>query len=239
MEDNGGGGGTGAGNTDKGLEFATPRTGSSLPPSCGWAEPHACLHDGENAANMQGNNREGGEVTTDNGKESPPQGTRLSCNFSTLALNGVHIATTGSFPHLKEGDESKLGPAHDLYKGKSFLKRLIILHGGRFNDSVTKSTNLLLVGDLPVEATVEKAVSKGVRQVNYTMFQSIIYGKQLSPAEAFYTPTPGTTAVSHVLGPPAIQWDAEMPDTEETVTGTIRLSNLKSKKQKDLTVTPD
>ncbi len=129
MEDNGGGGSTSAGNTDKGPEFATPRRGSSLPSSCGWAEACACSHEEENAAIIQGNNREGGEVTTDNGEESPPQGTRLSCNFSMLALNGVHIATTGSIPHLKEGDESKLGPAHDLSKGKNFLKRLIILHG--------------------------------------------------------------------------------------------------------------
>jgi hypothetical protein len=168
----------------------------------------------------------------DNGEESPLQGTRLSCKFSMLALNGAHIATTGSVPHLKEGDESKLGLAHDLYKGKNFLKRLIISHGGRFNNSVTESTNLLLIKDLPVEATVEKAVSKGVCQVNYAMFQSFFYGK-LSPTEAVYTPTPGATAVSHVLGPPAIQRDAEMPDTEETVTGTTRWSNLKSKKWKD------
>jgi hypothetical protein len=70
------------------------------------------------------------------------------------------------------------------------------------------------------------------------MIQSIIYGK-LSPAEALYTPNPGTTTVSHVLGPPAIQQDAEMPDTEEMVTGKMRWSNFKSKKQKDPTETPD
>ncbi len=52
VEDNGGGGGTGSGNTYKGPEFATPRRGSSLPPSCGWAEARAHLHEGENAANM-------------------------------------------------------------------------------------------------------------------------------------------------------------------------------------------
>jgi hypothetical protein len=238
VEDNGGGGGIGAGNTDKGPKFATPRRGSSLPPSWGWAEACACLHEGENTVNIQGNNRERGEVTTDNGEESPLQGTRLSCKFSMLALDGFHIATTGSFPHLKEGDESKLGLAHDPYKGKNFLKWLIILLRGRFNNSITKSTNLLLAGDLPVEATVEKAVSKGVRQVNYARFQSIIYGK-LSPAEELYTPTPGTTDVSYVLGPPAIQRDAEMPDTEEMVTGAIRWSNLKSKKRKSPTITPD
>jgi hypothetical protein len=154
------------------------------------------------------------------------------------ALDEVHIATTGSFPYLKEGGKSKLGPVHDQYKGKNFLKWLIILHGGRFNNFVTKSTNLLLIGDLLGEAMVEEAVSKGVRQVNYAMLQSIIYGK-LSTAEALYTPTPGTTVVSHVLGPPAMQRDAEMPDTEETVTGMIRWSKLKSKKRKDSTVTSD
>ncbi len=116
MENNGGGGGTGAGNTDKGPEFATPRRGSSFPSSCGWAEACTCLHEVENATNIQGNNREGGEVTTDYGEESPLQGTRLSCKFNTLALDKVHIVIMGSFPHLIEGDKSKLGPAHNLYK---------------------------------------------------------------------------------------------------------------------------
>ncbi len=112
------------------------------------------------------------------------------------------------------------------------------MHVGRLNNSVTESTNLLLVGDLRFEMTVEKAVSKGVRQVNYAMVQSIIHRK-LSPAEALYTPNPGTAAVCQVLGPPAIQRDAEMPDTEETMAGKIRWSNLKSKKWKDPTETLD
>jgi hypothetical protein len=85
---------------------------------------------------------------------------------------------------------------------------------------------------------VEKALSKGVCQVNYAMFQSLIYGK-LSSAEALYTPNPGTLAVSHALGPPAIQQDTEMPDTEEMVTGKIWWGNLKLKKRKDPTETPD
>ena len=153
---------------DKGLEVTTPMQGSSLPPSCGRAEACASSHKGENTTNRQGNNREGAEVTTfDNDEESPLQGTRLSSKFNMLALDGVHIAITGSFPHLKEGDDSELGLAKDLYKGKNFLKWLIILHGGRFSNSITGSTNLLLIGGLPVEKTVEKEVSKGVCQVNY------------------------------------------------------------------------
>ncbi len=100
------------------------------------------------------------------------------------------------------------------------------------------STNLLLVGDLPVEEMVEKAVSMGVRQVNYPTIQSIIYGK-LSPAEATTTSDPGTAAESHNLGPPAIQWDTEMPDTEEAASGKIQWSNLKSKKKKNPSATLD
>jgi hypothetical protein len=75
--------------------FATSTRGSSLPPSCGWAEAPAWSHEGENTANTQGSNRETAEATSDTGKKSPLQGTRLSGKFSTLALDGVHIASTG------------------------------------------------------------------------------------------------------------------------------------------------
>jgi hypothetical protein len=119
------------------------------------------LHEGGNTANTQGRNRETEEATGDMGKESPLQGTRLFGKFSMLALNGVHIASTGSFPQLNETDESKLGPAHKLYRGKNFLKRLVILYGGRFHDSNTNTTHFLLVGDLPVELSVEKGGAKG------------------------------------------------------------------------------
>ena len=103
-------------------EFATPIRGSSLPPSCGCAEARARLHEGENTANTQGINREVKEVTSDKSKKSPLQGTRLSCKFNMLALDKIHIASTGSFPHIKEVDESKLDMACDLYRGNNFLK---------------------------------------------------------------------------------------------------------------------
>ena len=215
-------------------EFATPIRGSSLPPSCGCAEARARLHEGENTANTQGINREVKEVTSDKSKKSPLQGTRLSCKFNMLALDKIHIASTGSFPHIKEVDESKLDMACDLYRGNNFLKRLIILHGGRFHNSITNSTNFLLVGDLPVKATIEKAMSKGVHQVNYETIQCIIYRK-LSISEALYIPSLGTSAVTQVLGPPAIQQEAEMPNNEETGTARIMWSNLKTKKGKEPT----
>ena len=118
-------------------------------------------------------------------------------------------------------DESKLGPAHDLYRGKNYLKRLIILHGGRFHNSITNATHVLLVGDLPVESSVEKVVSKGVHRVNYDTIQNIIYGR-LSISEAFNIPSPKTPAVTQILGPPAIQQEPEAPNNEEMGTGRIR-----------------
>ncbi len=155
---------------DTGPEVTTPRRGSSLPPSCGWARAHAHSHKEEDATNSQESNREGGEVTTfDNDEASPLQRTRLSSKFNTLALDGVHVAITGTCPHLEVGEDSKLSSVQNLYKGKNFLKRLIILHGGGYNNSITASTNLLLVGDLLVEEMVEKAVSMRVCQVNYAM----------------------------------------------------------------------
>ena len=142
----------------------------------GWAEARAWSHEGENTTNTQGSNRETEEATGDKSKESPLQGTRLSCKFSMLALDGVHIASTGSFPQLNKTDESELGPAHNLYRGKNLLKRLIISHGGRFHDSITDATHFLLVGDLPVKSSVEKAMSKGVHRVNYETIQNTITG---------------------------------------------------------------
>jgi hypothetical protein len=70
------------------------------------------------------------------------------------------------------------------------------------------------------------------------MIQSIIYRK-LSSKEATTTSYPGTAAESHNLGSLAIQQDAKMSDTEEVASGTIRWSNLKSKKRKDPSATPD
>jgi hypothetical protein len=58
-------------------------------------------------------------------------------------------------------------------------------------------------------------------------------------SEATTTSYPGTAVESHDLGPPAVQHDAEMPDTEEVAPGTIRWSNLKSKKRKDPSATLD
>jgi hypothetical protein len=114
-EDNGEGGRTGAAVTDTGLEVTTPRRGSSLPPSCGWAGAHTRSHKGEVAANCQGSNREGGEVTTfDNDEENPLQRTRLCSKFNTLALDGVHVAIMGTFSHLKEGEDSELVLAQNL-----------------------------------------------------------------------------------------------------------------------------
>ena len=169
--------------------FTTPTRGSGLPPLCGWAEARAWSHKGENTANTKGINREEEEATGDIGEESSLQGTRLSCKFNTLALAGVHIASTGSFPHLNETNESELGLAHDLYKGNNSLKQLIISHRGRFHNSITDSTHFLLVGDLTVESSVEK------HRVNYETIQNIIYGK-LSISEALNIPNPETLAMT-------------------------------------------
>jgi hypothetical protein len=183
--------------------------------------------------------------TIDNEKESPLQGTRLNSKFGSqtlheenLVLNGVRIAATGSFPHLEEGDHSILGPAHDLYIGKNFLKQLIVSHGDKYSNTITTSTSFPLIGHCPVRAKVEKAVSKGVCLVRYAMFQRIIYGK-LTLAEALAKPEPETTEDSQDLGPPSIQRDAEMPDPEEKTAGKIKWSNLELKKRKDPSATPD
>jgi hypothetical protein len=67
--------------------------------------------------------------------ESPFPRTSLKSKFNRLVLDGVRIAITGSFPQSKDGKLSKLGPAHDLYMGENYIRRLIILHGARYNNS--------------------------------------------------------------------------------------------------------
>ncbi len=152
-------------------------------------------------------------------------------------LNGICIAATGSFPLLKEEDHSILGPTHNLYMGKNFLKRLIVLHGGQHSNTITTSTSFLLIGDCLVRAKVEKAVTKGVCQVRYATFQRIIYGKQIL-VYALAKPEPENTEDPQDLGPPSIERDAEMPDAEEAMAEKIKWSNLKSKKRKGPSATP-
>ncbi len=173
-----GGGETIVGTTETGPGEVTPRRESNLPPSSVWASPQGRMDAKENP-------EVGVVATIDDEEERPLQGTRLDSKFGSqtshegnLVLSSVRIAITGSFPLLKEEDHSILGPAHDLYMGKNFLKQLIVSHGGQYSNTITTSTSFLLIGDCPVRAKMEKAVTKGVRQVRYATFQRIIYGKQ-------------------------------------------------------------
>ena len=79
---------------------------------------------------------------------------------------------------------------------------------------------------------------KGVHRVNYETIQNIIYGR-LSISEAFNIPSPKTLAVTQILGPPVIQREPLTPNNEKMGTGRIRWSNLKTKKRKEPTKTPD
>jgi BRCT domain type II-containing protein len=51
----------------------------------------------------------------------------------------------------------RLRPAKDLYVGKNFIQRLVLLHGGRYSNRVNKDTKFLVIGDKPGRAKVDKA----------------------------------------------------------------------------------
>ncbi len=131
--------------TEKGLGKATPRRESNLPTSSVWASLQGRMDNEENP--------DVGDVATiGDEEESPLQGTGLDSKFGSqtshegnLMLSGARIAATGSFPLLQEEDHSILGPAHDLYMGKNFLKRPIVSHGGQYSNTITTSTSFCLL----------------------------------------------------------------------------------------------
>ena len=112
--------------TEGNQEVSTPKHGSYLPSTCGWAESPTAMQVDDTAPVTQGEERdeEDNETNSANGDlstntESPLSKTRLKCKFDKLILDGVRIAITGSFPQPEEDDLSELGPAYDLYTGKT------------------------------------------------------------------------------------------------------------------------
>jgi hypothetical protein len=111
--------------TDAGPEATTPRQGSLLPASCGWAKPRVQGQEGGVASATQGEERgdEKDSVESPATKvDSPLPRTSLKSKFDRLVLDGVRIAITGSFPQSKDSKLSKLGPAQDLYTGKNCIR---------------------------------------------------------------------------------------------------------------------
>jgi hypothetical protein len=174
---------------DAGPEATTPRQGSLLPASCGWAKPRAQEQKDGIAPATQGKERGDKEDATPEvethatNAKSPLPRTSLKSKFDKLVLDGVRIAITGSFTQPDDNNFSELGPAYNLYNRKNYIRQLIISHGARYNNSVYPNTNFLLVGKWQAKTMVERAVSKGVRQVLYNTIENIIYGRQ-SIAEA-------------------------------------------------------
>jgi hypothetical protein len=202
---------------DAGPKATTPRQGSLLPVSCGWAEPRAQEQKDGIAPAIQGKERGGKEDATPEVEtpatdaKSPLPRTSLKSKFDKLVLDCVRIAITGSITQPDDNKFSELGPAYDLYTGKNYIRQLIISHGARYNDSVYPNTNFLLVGKWPAKSMVERAVSKGIRQVLYNTIKNIIYGRQ-SIAEARKGPDPNIATEGQDLEPPTIQQDAGMLD---------------------------
>jgi hypothetical protein len=137
---------------DTGPEATTPRQGSLLPASCRWAESRAQEQKDGIAPATQGKERGGKEDATPEVEtpatdaKSPLPRTSLKSKFNKLVLDGVRIAITGSFTQPEDDKFSELGLAHDLYTGKNYIRRLIISHGARYNDSVYPNTDFRLIG---------------------------------------------------------------------------------------------
>ncbi len=114
--------------TDAGPEATTPRQGSLLLASCGWAEPRAQEQKDGIALATQGKERGGEEDATPEIKtpatnaESPLLKTSLKSKFDKLVLDGVPIAITGSITQPDDDEFSELGPVYDLYTGKNYIR---------------------------------------------------------------------------------------------------------------------
>jgi hypothetical protein len=80
----------------------------------------------------------------------------------------MRIAASGVFAELPDNkNNSRLGPAEDLYVGKNFIQRLVLLHGGRYSNGINKDTTFLVIGDKPGRAKVDKADEPKIPLITY------------------------------------------------------------------------
>jgi hypothetical protein len=138
---------------------------------------------------------------------SPVQAITLNDQFQAVEtalefkiLQGLKITTAGIFPALEDGSNPRLGPAKDLYMGENFVKHLVISHGGKYSDQITKDTKLIIIGEVPGKSKVEKALSLGIHLVMYESFQELLAG-EISLKTLFNLPMPKIPEYSQEFGP--------------------------------------
>jgi hypothetical protein len=218
------------------------------------------IEEEENDGETMDTDTEQGDVGAVDG--SPVQAIAVDDQFQAVEfalefkiLQGLKITTTGIFPALEDRSNPRLGPAKDLYVGENFVKRLVISHGGKYSDQITKDTKLIIIGEVLGKSKVEKALSLGIYLVMYESVQELLAG-EISLKALFDLPMPKILEYSQEFGPSSIirkPVDAvirkaatpvlnplEEPGLDkEAPSTTIRFSNTKQTKRKQPTTTPE
>jgi hypothetical protein len=123
----------------------------------------------------------------------------------TGVLNKIRIAASGIFPHLPEDRaDRQLGPAKDLYIGKNYLPRLVMLHGGIWLEWVTKNIRWLVIGEKPGKTKVAKATDYGIHLIIYESLLKVIKGS-LTADTLDNEGEPKILSYSKGYGPPLVQ----------------------------------
>jgi hypothetical protein len=171
-------------------------------------------------------------------KSTPLQGQNLGGKFKQLGLiKGIRVVASGTFADLSKDENNKqLRPANNLHVGSNALWWLVLLHGGKWSEGNVKDTTVLVVGEKPGKAKVNKTNEWKIPLITYESLLNLIK-RETTLTELCHTPRPEISAISerwgHSCGPPEIQQD-------QTAAKGVMFSNLKPvRKRKEIPKTPE
>jgi hypothetical protein len=114
-------------------------------------------------------------VRTQDSVMTPLRGRNLEDQFNkpeTHKLKGFKVASSGVFPDLAEENKDVMS----RQCRKQGLRTLILTHSGKWTKMVMKTSTLLVIGDKPGKAGVEKADKFQVPIITYNCLVSLITG---------------------------------------------------------------
>ncbi len=114
-------------------------------------------------------------VGTQDSVTTPLRGHNLEDQFNkpkTHKLKRFKVASSGIFPDLVAENEDIMS----LQCGKQGLRTLILTHSGKWTKTATKTSTLLVIGDKPGKADVDKTNKFQVPIITYNSLVSLITG---------------------------------------------------------------
>ncbi len=116
-------------------------------------------------------------------------------------LKEIGVAVSVTLADLpKDKNNKRLGPAKDVYVGRNALWRLVLSYGGKWSTGVANDTMLLVIGNKPARAKVEKTNKQKIPLITYGSLLYLIKGETKLP-ELCHVPRPEIPAFSERWGP--------------------------------------